>query len=157
MLMRSNDINPHIGAEELEATLNGRSGLLGTSGISADLRAVIAEAQRGNQRAVLALEMFVHRIVGAVGWLVGVLGGLDALVFTAGIGENSPLIRERVMDRFRYLGLRLDASANATASADADITEPQSTARALVIAAREDLAILAEMQRLLWPGGVPQS
>ncbi len=162
MAVRSGSVDPglllhllrhqQVSVEELEATLNGRSGLLGTSGISADLRAVIAEAQHGNQRAQLALDMFVHRIVGAVGWMVGVLGGLDALVFTAGIGENSPLIRARIMAQFTYLGLRLDTESNATASADADIAAPDSKARALVLATREDLAILAEMRRLLWPG-----
>jgi acetate kinase len=162
MAVRSGTIDPglllyllrvqRISVEELEATLNGRSGLLGASGISADLRAVIAEAQRGNQRAVLALDMFVHRIVGAVGWLVGVLGGLDALVFTGGIGENNALIRERVTARFSYLGLALDTHANATVAPDADIAAPEATARALVIAAREDLAILADMRQLLWPG-----
>jgi acetate kinase len=143
-----------VSVTELEATLNGRSGLLGVSGISADLRDIIRGAQSGSERAKLAIDMFVHRVVGAVGGMIGVLGGLDALVFTAGIGENSALIRQRVAEPFDYLGLRLDGAANATASADADIAEPDSTARVLVIATREDLAILDEMRRLL--GGVLQ-
>jgi len=166
MAVRSGSVDPglllyllreqHVDADELEATLNGRSGLLGTSGVSADLRAVIADAQRGNQRAALAIGMFIHRVVGAVGWLVGVLGGLDALVFTGGIGENSPLVRERVCQQFGYLGLRLDSQANATASADIDISGPDGAARTLVIAAREDLAVLEDMRPLLWPRDAQQ-
>jgi acetate kinase len=159
MAARSGNVDPglllyvlrdkQIDVAELEATLNGRSGLLGTSGVSADLRLVIAAAAAGNQRAQLALDMFVHRIVCAIGGMAGGLGGLDALVFTAGIGENSPLVRERVAERFGYLGLRLDSDANATATADADISAPDAPLRTLVIAAREDLAILSEMRRLL--------
>ena len=77
---------------------------------------------------------------------------MDALVFTAGIGENSTLIRERVVQPFSYLGLRLDRAANAaTAVCDTDIAASDATVRALVIAAREDLAILAETRRLIWP------
>jgi acetate kinase len=164
MAVRSGSVDPglllyllrseKVSVTELEATLNGRSGLLGVSGLSADLRDIIRGALSGSERAKLAIDMFVHRIVRAVGGLIGVLGGLDALVFTAGIGENSALIRQRVAEPFDYLGLRLDGAANATASADADIAEPDSTARVLVIATREDLAILDEMRRLL--GGVLQ-
>src|SRR5207302_55668 len=123
--------------------------LLGTSGISADMRAVVAAADTGNdKRAALAVDIFVHRVVSAVGGMIGVLGGLDVLVFTAGIGENSPLIRQRVAQSFGYLGLRLDAAANASGSPDTDIAAADAPVRALVIAAREDLAILQEMTRL---------
>jgi len=147
-LLRSNKVS----VAELEATLNGRSGLLGVSALSADLRVIVEAAQSGNARAALACDMFVHRVVGAIGAMTGVLGGLDALVFTAGIGENSTLIRERVVQPFGYLGLRLDRAANAaTAVCDTDIAASDATVRALVIAAREDLAILAETRRLIWP------
>jgi acetate kinase len=160
MAVRSGDVDPgllmylirdkQVSVEELEATLNGRSGLMGTSGVSADLRQVIGAAQSGNTRAQLALDMFVHRVVKAVGGMVGVLGGLDCLVFTAGIGENSALVRDRVAAQFASVDLRLDPEANATAASDVDIAAPDAAVRVLVIAAREDLAILKEMKRLLW-------
>jgi acetate kinase len=160
MAVRSGDVDPgmllyllrekNVDLSEMEATLNGRSGLLGTSGVSADLRQVIGAAQAGNERATLAIDVFVHRVVKAVGGMVGVLGGLDCLVFTAGIGENSPLIRDRVTAQFAHLDLRLDPAANANPGPDVDIATPDSTVRALVIAAREDLAILTDMRKLLW-------
>jgi acetate kinase len=163
MAVRSGSVDPglllyllrdeHVSVQELEATLDGRSGLLGTSGISADLRAIIEAAQTGHERAQLALDMFVHRIIGAVGGMIGTLGGLDALVFTGGIGEHSPLIRQRVADSFGYFGLRLGPGPNAAVSSDADIATSESAARVLVISAREDLAILTEVKRLLWPAG----
>jgi acetate kinase len=149
-LLRDNDVS----AAELDATLNGRSGLLGVSGISADLRAITAAAEQGHKRAQLAIDMFVHRVVSAVGGMVGVLGGIDALVFTAGIGENSSLIRERVAERLTYLGLRLDRDANAAVAPDADIAAADATVRVLVVAAREDLAILAEVVRVLGREGI---
>jgi acetate kinase len=149
-LLRDNDVS----AAELDATLNGRSGLLGVSGISADLRAITAAAEQGHKRAQLAIDMFVHRVVSAVGGMVGVLGGIDALVFTAGIGENSSLIRERVAQRLTYLGLRLDRDANAAVAPDADIAAADATVRVLVVAAREDLAILAEVVRVLGREGI---
>jgi acetate kinase len=159
MAVRSGSVDPglllhllrdkHVSLADMETKLNGGSGLLGTSGISADLRQVIAAADGGNRRAQLAVDMFIHRVVSAVGSLIGVLGGLDCIVFTAGIGENSSLVRERVAEQFKYLGLWLDRGINATASPDVDIAARDATTRALVIAAREDLAILSEMRRLL--------
>jgi acetate kinase len=98
--------------------------------------------------------MFVHRVVSAVGGMIGVLGGIDALVFTAGIGENSSLIRERVAQRFIHLGLRLDRNANTAVPPDADLAAADSTVRVLVIAAREDLAILGEVVRVLGRKGI---
>jgi acetate kinase len=161
MAVRSGSVDPglllyllrekQISVAELEATLNGRSGLLGVSGVSPDMRAITAAAEQGHKRAQLAIDMFIHRIVSAVGGMIGVLGGLNGLVFTAGIGENSPLIRERVAQRFGHLGLQIDRDANAAASPDTDVAAPDAAVRVLVIAAREDLAILAEVVRLVGP------
>jgi len=161
MAVRSGDVDPglllyllqekQVEAAELEAALNGRSGLLGVSGVSADLRAVIAAADAGNRRAELAIDIFVHRVVKAVASFVGVLRGLDTLVFTAGIGENSPLVRARVAEHFGHLGLHLDSHMNTVTTSDADIATPDAHVRTLVTSAREDLAILSEMLRLLSP------
>jgi acetate kinase len=131
-----------VSPTELDHGLNEQAGLLGLSGQSADMRAVLAAEVAGDPRAALALSVFVHRLVVTVGGMLPSLGGLDALVFTGGIGEHSPVIRERACAALGYLGLSLDARANAAGSPDVDIAAPNSHVRVLVIQAREDLAVL---------------
>jgi acetate kinase len=131
-----------VATSELEHGLNERSGLLGVSGRSADMRAVLAAEAAGDQQAALAVGVFVHRLAVTVGGMLPSLGGLDALVFTGGIGEHSPVIRARAAARLAYLGLSLDAHANAAVAEDADIAAPDSRVRVLVLTAREDLAVL---------------
>jgi acetate kinase len=138
-----------LGPQELERGLNEQSGLLGVSGVSADLRQVLAAAEAGQERARLARDMFVQRVVSCIGAMVATLGGLDALVFTAGIGEHSAPIRAAVCSAFGFVGLRLDPAANESSPRDRDVALPESAVRVLVIAAREDLAILREMLRVL--------
>lgn len=143
---------PGLDAAELDHALNERSGLLGVSGIGADMRAILAAEANGDERAQLAVEMFLHRLVAAIGAMAATLGGLDGLVFTGGLGEHSAAIRARTCDRLGYLGVRLDDAANTGPSGDADVADATSTARVLVVAAREDLAILRQVKRLLgWP------
>jgi acetate kinase len=137
----------------LDAGLNERAGLFGVSGVSADMRKVLAASDDGDARAGLAVEMFVHRLVATIGSMVAVLGGLDALVFTGGIGEHSPRIRAAVVSRLAYLGVELDAEINERADSDAEVTTTLSAARILVVTAREDLTVLAEITRVLAPGG----
>jgi len=159
MAQRSGSVDPGLllylmtrhgmGPEELERGLNERSGLLGVSGVSTDLRQVLAAADAGHERARLARDMFVERIVSCVGAMLATLGGLDALVFTAGIGEHSAVVRDAVCRAFGYVGLRLDQAANAASPADRDISLPESAVRVLVIAAREDLAILRQVKQVL--------
>ena len=96
-------------AKGLEELLYHRSGLLGVSGISNDMRTLL---ESSDQRAARAVELFVERTVQQIGGYVATLGGLDALVFTAGIGERSPLIRERIVARFGWLGVALEEAAN---------------------------------------------
>src|SRR6266511_1882139 len=144
-----------VAAAELDAALNERSGLLGVSGMSADMRAVMAAADAEDRDAELARSMFAHRLVGVVGAMVAALGGLDGVVFTGGIGEHSPWVRRAVGDAFGFAGLRLEESRNAAASGDADVAADDSAVRALVVAAREDLTILGEVRRLLFPTRVP--
>ena len=132
----------------LDKALNHESGLLGISGISSDLRQILSELPH-NPDARLAVDVYVHRIVKTIGAMAATLGGIDALVFTAGVGEGSPEIRKRVCEKLRYLGLELDPAANETCKPDADISMPASTARVLVIATREDLTIMRETRRLV--------
>jgi acetate kinase len=101
-----------LSLEAVGRVLYHESGLLGLSGVSDDPRVLLRE-EAGNQRVQLALAMYVRRIVREIGALTAVLGGLDMLVFTAGVGENNPVIRERVCQGLAYLGLVLDPAANA--------------------------------------------
>jgi len=137
-----------LSADELDHALNYESGLLGVSGVSSDMRQVLSELA-GNPNARLAVEVYVHRIRQTVGAMAATLGGVDALVFTAGVGEHAPEIRERVCEKLNYLGLELDRTANETCRPDADVALPTSAARILVIATREDLTIVRETRRLL--------
>jgi acetate kinase len=135
-------------ASEIDQALNGQSGLLGVSGISADMRQVLAAAEAGHARARLARDMFVHRVVGSIGAMVATLGGLDALVFTGGIGEHSAWIRAAACAAFGYLGLRLEATRNEAEAPDSDLAADASDVRVLVITAREDLSVLRQVKRL---------
>ncbi len=137
-----------LDANALDKALNYESGLLGLSGISSDMRQILSELSH-NPDAQLAVDVYVHRIRQTVGAMAATLGGIDALVFTAGVGEGSPEIRKRVCEKLKYLGLELDRAANETCEPDADIAMPASTARILVIATREDLTIMREARRLV--------
>jgi acetate kinase len=139
----------------LDKALNYESGLLGVSGVSSDMRQVLA-ALPSNPDAQLAADVYVHRIRQTIGAMAATLGGVDALVFTAGIGEHAPEIRRRVCENLNFLGLELDRRANETCQADADVAVPASAVRILVIATREDLAIMRETRRLLASTGEPQ-
>jgi len=159
MATRSGSIDPGIvthvqchhgmSTREVEAALNHRSGLLGVSGISADMREVLAARRANHERARLAVDVYVHRVRQAIGALAVTLGGVDALVFTAGVGENSAEIRILVCQRLECLGLELDTDANARCQPDADIARTDSRARILVIAAREDLAMLSDVNAMI--------
>jgi acetate kinase len=132
----------------LDQALNYESGLLGVSGVSSDLRQVLSELPH-NPDARLAVDVCVHYIVKTIGAMAATLGGIDALVFTAGVGERAVEIRKRVCEKLKYLGLELDRAANETCKPDADIAKPASAARILVIATREDLTIMRETRRLV--------
>jgi acetate kinase len=112
------------------------------------MRQVLA-ALPDNPDARLAVDIYVHRIRQTIGAMAATLGGVDCLVFTAGVGENSAEIRARVCADLGFLGLTLDQQANASRRPDADIASPESVARILVIGTREDLTIVRETRQLL--------
>ena len=142
MATRSGSVDPGLllwlaEREPLDAiahALEHESGLLGLAG-TADMREVLASED------TLALDVYVHRLVAGIAAMVASLGGLDALVFTGGVGEHAPAIRERAVAGLGFLGVELDADANAQATTDADITGAGSSAHVLVVTAREDLEI----------------
>ena len=158
MATRSGSIDPgvllylqqhcEVGMDELRETLTTRSGLRGVSGVSGDLREVLEAADRGSSRARLAYERFVLSIRRGLGAMLGVLGGVDAVVFTGGIGENSARVRRDATSALRSAGLELAEDTSAPSNADRDIATPGSRVRVLVVRAREDLAILKEVLRL---------
>lgn len=143
-LIRQGQLQP----QEIDDVLNKRSGLLGISGISEDIREILSAMKQGNSRAKLSFEIYVHRLRAGIGAMVAVLGGIDALVFTAGVGENSAEVREAACRQLDFLGLKLDAAANMKAVPDQDIATPDSAVRVLIIRAQEDWAIARECWRL---------
>lgn len=166
MATRSGSVDPglvlwladHVGMppEELAATLEHRSGLLGLAG-TADMREVLAGADAGREESVLALGVYLHRLRGLIAAMTASLGGLDAIAFTGGVGERSPRIRTLAADGLGYLGIELDAARNespddpaaAPGAADREIGAEGARVRALVIAAREDVQIAGEVRAVL--------
>lgn len=137
-----------LDAETLDHSLNLESGLRALSGREG-MREIEEAIGAGDGPAEFALAVFVHRLAGAVAAMAAASGGLDALVFTAGMGENSSLVRERVCKRLGFLGVELDESRNAAATPDCDVAANGSAVRALVIRAREELIAAREARRLV--------
>jgi acetate kinase len=135
---------------ELAAALEQRSGLSGLAG-TPDMREVLSRAASGEPRAVLAREVYLHRLRASIAAMAAAMDGLDALVFTGGVGENSPEIRARAADGLSFLGIRIDGRRNAGPgdAADYAIDSGDSRVRALVIAAREDKQIAAGVRSVL--------
>lgn len=150
-LMRNHGLN----ADQLDDMLNKKSGLLGVSGLSGDMRDVLAGMHAGNERAKLAFELYIHGLRTAIGGMATILEGLDVLVFTAGVGENSPEVRARACKGLDFLGVSVDVNKNGSASPDADISSPESRVKVLVIRAEEDWAIAGECWKLLRCAAVP--
>jgi acetate kinase len=159
MATRSGSVDPglvlwleeHAGmpAAELAATLENRSGLLGLAG-TADMREVLSRAAAGEERAVTARDVYLHRLRASIAAMTAAMDGLDALVFTGGVGEHSAEIRSRAAAGLGFLGVRIDDARNAVGEADDyDITAAGAPVRAFVIAAREDLEIAAQVRATL--------
>ena len=158
MATRSGSIDPglvlwleeHVGMPpaELAATLEHRSGLLGLAG-TADMRAILAASGAGEPDAVRALDVYHHRLRGAVAAMAAALGGLDVLVFTGGVGENAPAVRERAGHDLAFLGVSIDQAHNTADGDDREIGTPGAAVRSFVIAAREDLEIAHEVREVL--------
>lgn len=162
MATRSGSVDPgivlhvqqHHGltAQQVESALNRDSGLLGVSGVSADMRQVMAAAKEGHDQARLALGIYIHRIRQAIGGLAVTMGGIDGLIFTAGVGEHASEIRASICAGLECLGLEVDPHANDSALPDVDVARPNSPGRILVIATREDVTMLQEVIQVLGTG-----
>ena len=137
-----------LSLEEVERLLNRESGLKGVSGVGADLRQVLAGVEAGDPACTLAMEVYVHRLRAGIGAMLASLGSLDALVFTAGVGENSPLIRQRACQD--WLGIHLDPDLNQrTLGCDQIISTPGSRVHVVVIHTQEDREMAAQCRCLL--------
>ena len=115
------------------------------------MRQVISDADQGDDRARLALAVYLHRLCGLAGSMAAALNGLDTLVFTGGVGEHAPDIRRRAAAGLGFLGVSVDEARNASAGGDTDITDPGAPVAAFVITAREDLEIAREVREILGP------
>ncbi|WP_078555491.1 acetate kinase [Bacillus alkalicellulosilyticus] len=135
-------------ATEVLDILNKNSGMLGVSGFSSDLRDIEQEAKKGNERAQLALEVFTSRIHKYVGSYAARMNGVDAIIFTAGIGENSVTIRERVLQGLEFMGVYWDPSLNQVRGKEAFINYPHSPVKVLIIPTNEEVMIARDTVRL---------
>ncbi len=140
-------------ADSLDRMLNHESGLAGLSGTSGDMREVLSAIDEGSTAAGLAFEVYVHRIRQAAAAMAVSMNGIDALVFTGGVGEHAPRVRAAVCDGLGLLGVQLDAAANERARGDANCSSYRSEVAMLVVRAGENWAIAQECWRTL--GGAP--
>lgn len=134
--------------EELADGLENQSGLQGLAG-TADMRTVLTAAEAGSSDARLGLDIYMHRLRAGIAAMTAALGGIDGLVFTGGIGENSPVIRERAIDGLSFLGLTIDQDRNHAGGGDREIGQVEAQVSIVVIAAREDLQIAREVRQVL--------
>ena len=156
---RSGDLDPAIidfvgkkeglSLDEMNEVLNKKSGMLGISGVSSDGRDLEAAAETGNKRAQLALDVFDYRVIKYIGAYAAAMNGVDAIVFTAGIGENAIPVREKVVSYLGYFGVTLDKEANGVRGEEIVISTPDSKVKVAVIPTNEELAICRETVALV--------
>jgi acetate kinase len=140
----------------VNADLSRRSGLLGLSGTSGEMRAVLEAADGGDPQARTALEVYLHRLRGAIAAMATAMEGLDVLLFTGGVGENAAAIRERCCQGLGFLGIELDPEHNRSAEPDARVGAEGSQVEVLVVKAREDIAIFREVEQVLAAGALDE-
>ncbi|HOQ08777.1 MAG TPA: acetate kinase [Syntrophomonadaceae bacterium] len=155
---RSGDIDPAIvfflmeklnmNAQEANNYFNKKSGMLGLSGVSNDLRDILEAASSGNERAQVALEVYYNRVKGYIGNYIAKLNGCDCLVFTAGVGENGYDVREKICENLDYLGIKLDPEKNKVRGKEVDVAAEDSKVRIFVIPTNEELVIARDTYNL---------
>jgi len=145
-IMKKEGITP----EEMDTIMNKKSGLLGVTGISSDMREIDSAAGNGNELAILAMDMYCYRIKKYISSYIGILGGLDVLVFTAGVGEHSFRIREKACECLSFLGIEIDPEKNNQAKGgETEIGKENARVRILVIPTNEELVIARESERMV--------
>lgn len=136
-------------ADEVDKIMNKKSGVYGISGVSSDFRDIEKAADEGNKNAKLALEMFAYRVKSTIGSYAAAMGGVDAIVFTAGLGENSAEMRERICDGLEFLGVEIDKKKNAVRGKVAEISKDNSKTKVYVIPTNEELMIARDTKAIV--------
>jgi acetate kinase len=159
---RSGDLDPAIvsfimqkenmSSEEVNDFLNKKCGVLGLSGVSSDFRDIEGASEQGNFRAKLALDVFAHDVKKYIGAYAAVLDGADAIIFTAGLGENSPEMRETISSGFNYLGVSVDTEKNNVRGKEVDVSKSEATCRVLIIPTNEELMIAMDTEEIVSKG-----
>ncbi|MFA6440251.1 MAG: acetate kinase, partial [Bacteriovoracaceae bacterium] len=134
---------------EANTLLNKHSGLQGISGVSSDMREVISEMNDGNKKAKLAFDVFCYRVKKYIGSYVAAMGGVDALVFTGGIGENAPDVRKAICENMEFFGIEIDRAANNSKEKEKSINNPKSSTSVFVIPTNEELMIALETKEVV--------
>ena len=140
--------NAGMSAKEVDNLMNKQSGVFGVSGISSDFRDLSSAADEGNDRAQLALDMFTYSVTKLIGAYAAAMGGVDAVVFTAGIGENDGAIRAKIVENLGFMGIKIDPELNKARGEAVDVTASGAAVRTLVIPTNEELMIALATQRL---------
>ncbi len=157
---RSGDMDPaiiryimnreNLTIDEMDDVMNKKSGLLGMTGISSDMRDILAAQAEGNEKAKNALDVYCYRVQKYIGAYTAAMQGVDVIVMTAGVGENNPYLRERVLDTFGWLGVKIDHEANNAPKQDVMvISAPDSKVKCLVLATNEELMIALDTLELV--------
>jgi acetate kinase len=156
---RSGDIDPaivkflaekeNISVAKVDEILNKKSGVLGISGVSSDFRDIEEAAEKGNERAQLALDVYIHKVKKYIGAYTALMNGVDAVIFTAGLGENSPETRRDVCKNMDFLGIKLDESKNSVRGKEVDVATEDSKVRVLLIPTNEELMIARDTKQLI--------
>jgi acetate kinase len=143
--MREAGLSPEAADDALEHD----AGLAAVSGVSGDMREVLEAEEAGSERAALALAVYVHRLRAGVASMAAAMGGLDAICFTGGVGEHAPRVRADACAGLGFLGVELDADANEAGGGDRPIGAATAAAATVVVSAREELEMAAEVRRVL--------
>ena len=146
-LMRKEGMTP----DEVDTYLNKKSGVLGLSGLSSDFRDLEQAAEKGNERAQLAIDVFAYTVRKYIGSYVAAMGGVDAIVFTAGLGENSPHMRDQICNGLEYLGTRIDSVRNSVRGKEQEISVEGSKVKIFVIPTNEELVIARDTKTICAP------
>ena len=152
MVTRSGNIDPAIipylmrkgeltTADDIDKMMNKKSGMLATSGFTSDNLEISIQAKAGNERCILTQKMYCHQLIKIVGGYICAMGGTDAIVFTGGIGENTPLYRSYVCEKLAFLGVKIDEEKNAIRGEELEISAPDSSIKVFVIPTNEELVI----------------
>lgn len=141
--------NEGLTISEIDSILNKKSGVLGISGVSSDFRDLSAAAQDGNERAALALDMFVHSVQGYIGRYASIMGGVDVITFAGGVGENDIATRAKILAGQEFMGVKIDEAKNNVRGVDAEISADDSKVRVFVVPTDEELTIARDTKRII--------